>query len=222
MADPIIHSEDWTGDADSRAGFRAWRPLGRLGESPTRGTVFAGAWCITGGLLFASARFSSWIIPAIPISVPPFWMFSYTSAIAFVLVIGARRRDLAGLTVWICKLAALALFAMSLILPPLSLYAYSKSYGGSKERMQLLSLGHANRGARFVFEDGRTIEAPRYWRGIYHRNGECFVARRFDGPFGFSWVKVLETPPPPQHGDLWWEISRQDCFSSKPLRSLGH
>ncbi|MEA3067517.1 MAG: hypothetical protein QOK41_924 [Sphingomonadales bacterium] len=224
MTDPVIHSTSWTGDVGARHTIpseQAFRPLSHPRAS---GILASGAWMVGGALLFSSANLSAWIIPAIPIAVPPIWSFGYTSTVALVLFIRSMSRELSPITIRISLLAALVLFSLAILLPPLAIYSYLHAEEGPKHRMQFVSASKNVEGAIFAFQNGSAVETPFYWRSQWHyrRSGECFGVRRYTGPFGFSWMKVLETTPPPKNSELWWTISQEDCFSNKPLSALGH
>lgn len=71
-----------------------------------------------------------------------------------------------------------------------------------------------------VREDGSSVEGARYdRREPYGR--VCTLVQRLDGPYGFSWVRILDRSPGPGRGQLAWPISQEDCFSQKPLSELG-
>jgi hypothetical protein len=164
------------------------------------------------------------MIPAIPIDVPPVWSLSATSVAGVFLLIRANNRDLSPIVIRISWLAATVLFILALLLPPLTIYSYAHSNEGPKRPMQFVSPDQGNaEGAIFAFGDGSSVETPYFWRSQLniHRTDECFSVRQYKGPFGFSWIKVLETTPRPVDSELWWQIRREDCFSNKPLSSLG-
>ena len=48
----------------------------------------------------------------------------------------------------------------------------------------------------------------------------CFAVRRLEGPNGFSWLRIVETSPPPGPGQFDWPVDRANCFSTAPLASL--
>ena len=239
MADPVIHSESWTGPPEGPKPDWYWRVFRRamtkeevraaranarnMPRSRANGIIASLAWLVGGGLLHFSTRLSGWMIPAIPIDVPPIWFLSFTSIAGMMLFIRAGSRDLAPMAVRISWLAATVLLMLALLLPALTLYSYVHAEGGPKHRMQFVSTDQGNiDGATFAFEDGSSVETPYFWRSQLniHRTGECFVVRQYKGLFGFSWIKVLETTPPPRNSELWWQFRREDCFSRKPLPTL--
>lgn len=240
MDEPVIHSESWTGPPEGPRPDWYWRVFPRamtkeevrtaqanarnMSRPRANGIVGSLAWLVAGGLLHFSSRLSVWMIPAIPIDVPPVWLLSITSIVGVILLIRTGSRDLSSMTIRVSWLAATVLFTLALLLPPLTLYSYAHADQGPKRRMQFVSPNTNSEGAVFAFQDGASVETPYYWRSQWHyqRNGECFVVRQYKGPFGFSWIKVLETTPQPTNSELWWTVRREDCFSNKPLSSLGH
>lgn len=220
----MIHSTSWTGDLDS--GRTVWRgqPLKPMARARAAGICASGAWMVGGALLESSARISVRMIPAIPIAVPPIWTLGFSSIVALVLLIRSMNRDLSAITIRISLLAASVSFFLALLLPTLTIYSYRNAEKGPAIRMQFVRPSQNSDGAIFALQDGSLVETPYFWRSQwhYHRNGECFVSRKYVGPLGFSWMKVLETTPPPKNSELWWTIRREDCFSEKPLSSLGH
>jgi hypothetical protein len=66
-----------------------------------------------------------------------------------------------------------------------------------------------------------------YPAGDYGSLGRCLAVRRLVGPFGFSWLEIGDAaplPPAPGPGQLHWPVepvSREDCFSDRPLSELG-
>jgi hypothetical protein len=241
MDEPVIHSESWTGPPQPPTPDWYWRIFPRamtklevraaradarkMAGSRTTGIVASLAWLVGGGLLHFSTRLSGWMIPAIPIDVPPIWLLSFTSIFGVVLFIRAASRDLSPMVIRTSSLFGAILFVFALLLPTLTIYSYVHSEGGPKRRMQFVSSNQGDaEGAIFAFGDGSSVETPYFWRSQLniHRTGECFSVRQYKGPFGFSWIKVLETTPRPVNSELWWQIRREDCFSNKPLSSLGH
>lgn len=188
------------------------------------GILASGAWMAGGAILMKMAEFLYWVMPAIPIDVPPIWAFGYASIPGFLVLMWAARHELPPFAVRLCCIIAGLLFTLAFILPPLTVCSYLHAEIGPRHRMQLVRPNNGVDGAVFALDDGSYVEAQFYWRSqrSIARNGECFSVRRLTGPFGFSWMKVLETTPRPRHGELWWTIPREDCFSNKPLSSLGH
>lgn len=188
------------------------------------GILASGAWTAGGVILMKIAEFLYWVIPAIPIDVPPIWTFGYASMLGFLVLMWAARHELPPFVLRLSWIIGILLFAFALILPPLTIYSYLHAEAGPRHRMQLVKQNSGVDGAVFALDDGTSVQAQFYWRSrrSITRNGECFSVRRLTGPFGFSWIKVLETTPRPRNGGLWWTIPRKDCFSSKPLSSMGH
>jgi len=238
MDEPLIHSESWTGppevpNPDSylpriyprvptkeeiRAAQRKMtRPL-------AFGILASGAWMTGGVILMKTAEILYAVMPAIPVDVPPIWAFGYASIPGFLVLMWALRHELPPFAVRLSSIIGALLYALALILPPLTFYSYLHAEVGPRHRMQLMRQNDVVDGAVFALDDGSSVEAQFYWRShrYINRNGECFSVRKLTGPFGFSWMKVLETPPPPRNSELWWAIKREDCFSNKPLSTLGH
>jgi len=236
MDEPVIHSENWIGPpqpptpdwywrifprAPTREEVRATRA--KMTRSRATSVVASLAWLVGGALLHFSTRLSGWMIPAIPIDVPPVWLLSFTSIFAVLLFLRAASRDLSPMVIRASSLFGAILFVFALVLPPLTIYSYAHAEEGPKRRMQFVSPDQGDaEGATFAFADGSSVEMPYFWRSQLniHRTGECFSVRQYRGPFGFSWIKVLETTPPPRNSELWWQFRREDCFSRKPLPTL--
>lgn len=76
--------------------------------------------------------------------------------------------------------------------------------------------------ATLLLDDGRVVETGEFPDRDYGSGGRCFSVRRVVGPFGFEWLRLGEGSPLPGRGQLAWDIRREDCFSAKSLRELGH
>jgi hypothetical protein len=240
MDEPVIHSESWTGPPEGPKPDWYWRLFPRAmtkeevraaradARNLTRplalGILASGAWMTGGVILMKTAEILYQVMPAIPIDVPPIWAFGYASIPGFLVLMWAARHELPPFALRVSCILGILLYALALSLPPLTLYSYLHAEVGPRHRMQLVRQNDGVDGAVFALDDGSLVEAPFYWRSHRHitRNGECFSVRRLAGPFGFSWMKVLETTPRPQNSELWWTITRDDCFSNKPLSTLGH
>jgi hypothetical protein len=80
--------------------------------------------------------------------------------------------------------------------------------------------GRCRFGGYFVHQraNGTTVEGE-YVGAPLPYGTTCTTVQRLKGDYGFSWVRVLERSPPPEH-EVLWPIRRQDCFSDKPLATL--
>jgi hypothetical protein len=67
--------------------------------------------------------------------------------------------------------------------------------------------------------DGSTLEGIHVGAPAQEARS-CALTQRLDGPYGFSWVRVLDRSRTPRRGQLAWPISREECFSDEPLSSL--
>jgi hypothetical protein len=67
--------------------------------------------------------------------------------------------------------------------------------------------------------DGSTVEGIEEGHPLPYSQ-ICTLVQRLDGPFGFSWLRVLGRSRRPERGQLNWAIRREECFSSIPLTSL--
>lgn len=67
--------------------------------------------------------------------------------------------------------------------------------------------------------NGSTVEGFNEGRPLAY-SSVCALVQRLDGPYGFSWVRVLERSRPPGRGQLSWPVRREDCFSHVPIASL--
>ena len=67
--------------------------------------------------------------------------------------------------------------------------------------------------------DGSTVEGINQGRPLPYAT-TCAVVQRLDGPYGFSWVRVLDRSRAPARGQLSWPIRREECFSAIPLSEL--
>ena len=224
MAEPVIHSASWTGDIGVPSPPQYRGSLPKMTRPLALGILASGAWMTGGVMLMKMAEFLYWVMPAIPIDAPPIWAFGYASIPGFFVLMWAARHELPPFALRLSCIVGSLLYALALILPPLTAYSYLHAEAGPRHRMQLDRQSNGVDGAVFTLDDGSSVEAQFYWRSqrSITRNGECFSVRRLTGPFGFSWMKVLEMTPRPRNGGLWWTIPREDCFSNKPLWSLGH
>ena len=67
--------------------------------------------------------------------------------------------------------------------------------------------------------DGSTVEGINQGRPVPYAS-TCALVQRLDGPYGFSWVRVLDRSRPPARGQLAWPVRREECFSNIPLSTL--
>src|SRR6476620_2763769 len=155
MDEPAIHSESWIGPPQPPTPDWYWRIFPRaltreevraaqadarkMTRSRAIGIAASGAWMVGGALLHFSTRLSGWMVPAIPIDVPPVWLFSFTSIFGVVLFIRAASRDLSPRVIRASSLFGATLFVFALLLPPLTIYSYTHAEEGPKRRMQFVS-----------------------------------------------------------------------------------
>jgi hypothetical protein len=80
--------------------------------------------------------------------------------------------------------------------------------------------GRCRMGSYFVHQraNGTTLEGE-YVGEPLAEGLTCTRAQRLIGRFGFSWVRVIERSQPPEH-QLFWPISREDCFGNGPVHTL--
>lgn len=237
MSDPI-HSSSWTGDAGeptNAAGAisatsdferRILRPEQQLDDSPELRQLRR-----TAALLVVSPL-ALWIAYWFAHSViPDAFANDYSGPLALwtYLAIGVgvwqfqsgRGRALRA------RRAALAA-GLGATLGGAVLYGYaaSTSYAralpSARERTFEIyrCSGRCRFGGYFVHQraDGSTVEGEYAGRPLAYGTS-CALVQRYDGEYGFSWVRVLDRSPPPEH-EVIWPIRREDCFSAKPLASL--
>lgn len=94
------------------------------------------------------------------------------------------------------------------------LYARHGASPGHTYRVRVVYL---NKKTGFEAED-RTL-ASAIGRNL-SREGSCFVVRKYETSFGFTWLELLDASPLPKFSHVGWPISREDCFSDKPLAEL--
>lgn len=67
--------------------------------------------------------------------------------------------------------------------------------------------------------DGSTVEGINQGRPVPYAT-TCALVQRLEGPYGFSWVRVVDRSRPPAQGQLSWPVRREECFSTIPLSVL--
>jgi len=97
--------------------------------------------------------------------------------------------------------------------------SYREAVPSTRERTFEI-LVRKSRSQYFVHQraDGGTVEGISYGPPLAYGSA-CALVERLNGDFGFSWVRVLDRSPPPEH-EVIWPIRREDCFSDKPLATL--
>lgn len=140
------------------------------------------------------------------------WQISSRSRV----LVGLRRLFLFGL------LAATVILSLGFIY--LGMDARSNAIAAVPERTFELSKAQRKRPFRQVVRwhqrvDGSSVEGGRRAKPLAYAS-TCALVQRFEAPYGFSWVKVIDRSRPPGRGQLIWPIRREDCFSGKPLSTL--
>lgn len=84
------------------------------------------------------------------------------------------------------------------------------------ERSKMRGLIPAKYG--FQLADGSNLTGGRKRKRFDY--GSCVTVRLLTGSYGFRWVRVIESTPPPGPGQLHWPVRREDCFSDKLLSEV--
>lgn len=101
--------------------------------------------------------------------------------------------------------------------------AHASAWASSPERtFEIRERRGGHRNVRTVIlhqrADGTLVEGGR--RSVLKFGQTCSLVQRLDGPYGFSWTRVVERSRAPDRGGLNWGIAPQDCFGGIPLSLL--
>lgn len=242
MPDPIIHSSSWTGPVeDGRQRLAdvgidpSWIPRDAEGLNWAKPAVSTTPeqrqWARLLGYLFLSPLLllAAWFFAHAASRDTLWtdhrgWLILWTIGIATFVLSEFRAGKPADPTVR-SRLLALALSATCAFACWYSYVAvtsHSDAIATRPERaFELYYPGHSRRSSGYYLHqraDGSTIEGKSFGKPIpYGRT--CTLVQRLNGEFGFSWIRVLQRTPPPEH-EIAWPIRREDCFSDKPIASL--
>ena len=243
MPDPTIHSSSWTGPLDDarqptpgRGAGAPWTPTkvnrARWSKAAAPPTATQRQWarlliCLfLSPLLLLAAWFfvqaassdilwtdrREWLI---------FWGLAVAAVFAREVYAGRPVDPLPRSRLLTLVLSATAAFALWYC------YAAVTSHSGAMptiaERTFELYQSprrHQGQAGYFVHQraNGTTVEGKWVGKAVPY-GSTCALVQRLTGDYGFSWIRVLERTPPPEH-EIAWPIRREDCFSSKPLASL--
>jgi hypothetical protein len=224
-----IDSKGWTGGEPPapacRDEVRIWRrPLARSTPHQFWGRFHA--------MLLLASPFLLWVadwvlrLSTADLSVtgPAVGAYYLLPSLGALALLGLMRWDEAAR---ICRRIAqagwLAALASAAIYVGMGVRAHGAAAAGPAVRAQIVHVErHGSRSPDemvFALQDGSEVRTLGDLPGRGNSRG-CFLVRRLEGAYGFSWLRILEISPGPGPGQLDWPVDRADCFSATPLASL--
>jgi hypothetical protein len=241
MDDPVIHSESWTGPIPAQEPAQE----AFLGQPWTPTAAEQQRWCRPSAPSSPATRSWGHLLGAVfllPLLLLGSWQFAHSASpdalwsdrrewliLWGMGIIGIAIREVrAGIPddptirsrVLAVTISATCAFAGWY--PYALLTAHSGAMPSIRERTYEVPQTDCTRCATYyVYQraDGSTIEgksvgpALPYWP-------VCTEAQRLEGDYGFVWIRVTDRSPPPAH-EIAWPIRREECFSKRPLATLG-
>ena len=235
MPDPIIHSSSWTGPPEEQAqapSVGSWAsavPANVLRrEQPRMINPAVRIWARLVALLFFSPLllWAGWRVAHAGSDElwtdHREWLFYWTYGVALVIggeCYAGRPAD----PTWRSRFVVVVFVATMLFGAWYSyqvLTAHATAVGSTPERTYELYRTCGENCGVYLHQrmDGTTIEGvnigPAGPTALRYT-----LVQRLNGEHGFSWVRVLDRSPPPEH-EISWPIRGTDCFSRKPIAEL--
>jgi hypothetical protein len=156
------------------------------------------------------------------IAGPDIHLISFAALIAglTLLALGRVRRITRPCT-WLAIVGAITTALASIAYVPVALWAHESAVAGPALRADVARLRRNSRRSVttiFRLRDGTFAATSNATARRFSRL--CLSVRRLHGPWGFSWLRVVESSPSPQAGGLAWPIDHAACFSDADLASI--
>jgi hypothetical protein len=234
MSDPI-HSSNWTGDLTYRKDMssvstdyerilRTQRELESVPPELRRLQRLAALLLLSPLTLWIAFWFARLVIPDAfgQDYAGPLALWTLLAILAASLQLQSNSRNLMALKRWALAVALGVTVSGAFLYGYVVVTAYAQAIPSARERTFEIHRCSARcrSGGYYVHQraDGTTVEGEYVGRAVPY-GMTCATVQRLSGDYGFSWVRVLERSPPPEH-EIIWPIRREDCFSDKPLSTL--